>query len=479
MEEIEILSIISKYNPWWSGKEIPKSQTLDFRRNFFHVLTKEIDRKEITVVLGPRRVGKTVLMYQLIKQLIDNGVSPSNVFYFSVDNKELIRNKVGIDKIIETYYKLLLKKPMDSVDSTVYIFLDEIQDIEDWHDTLKNIWDLKYNIKFFVSGSSTTALAKGAMESLLGRVNRYTILSFKFSEILGYNKIELGYTHMALRTAFATSLSKSDPKILFDAFNDILGKVVPLKDRIEILLNRYFIVGGYPEFLDSGNDYMMINRTIQEKLKFIFYQDIIRFFRVRNTGVLDDLFSMIASSSGTKMNINKTARDLNIQRPTLKSHLEHFKEIFLVAETEFFSRSRRNRALKNRKIYVLDTGIRNASIGNIDDRVLENSTELGKIAECFVFDHLIRLKFILEQSPTPKLFYWDNKKEVDFIFELKDALLPIEVKYTNVVSNEDLIGINDFIRTFKAPFGLVLSKDIFELRGNILIIPIWLFFLIV
>ncbi len=478
MEEIEILSIISKYNPWWSGKEIPKSQTLDFRRNFFHVLTKEIDKREITVVLGPRRVGKTVLMYQLIKHLLDKGVNPNNVLYISVDNKELIRNKVGIEKILETYYKLLVKKPMDS-DETVYVFLDEIQDIEDWHDTLKNLWDLKYRIKFFVSGSATTALSKGAMESLLGRVNRYTILSFKFSEVLDYNKIELGYTNMKLRTAFTNSLLKSDPKILFDEFNGILGEVVPLKDKIEIFLNKYFIAGGYPEFLDSGNDYLLVNRNILEKLKFTFYQDIIRFYKVRNAGVLDDLFSMVASSSGTKININKTARDLNIQRPTLKTYLEYFKNIFLVAETEFFSRSRRNRALKNRKIYVLDTGIRNASIGNLDDRVLGNSAELGKVAECFVFDHLMRLKFILEPSPNPKLFYWENKKEVDFIFELKSNLLPIEVKYSNTISNDDLAGINDFIKTFKSPFGLVLSRDVFEQRGNILIIPIWLFSLMI
>lgn len=480
MEDIEILRIASKYNPWWAGAEMPKSQLVGFKRSFYYTLEKELDRKEIAVVLGPRRVGKTVLMHQLIKHLIDGGTPSSNILYLSLDNVELRRGKAGINKILEVYYKLVLKKPMGSVESKVYVFLDEVQGVEDWHETLKNLWDFKHNIKFYASGSSTMALSKGAMESLLGRVNRYVVLTFKFSEILNYNKVQLELPmRTELRTAFKKSLSNGDPETLHQAFNDVLGRVVPLKESIEIFLNRYLIVGGYPEFLDSGDDYAEISKTILEKLKFTFYQDIIKFFKIRNAGVLDDLFSMIASSSGSRMNIKKTADDLYIERPTLKSYLEHFKEIFLITETEFYSRSRRNRSLKNRKVYVTDTGVRNASIGSLDGRILEDPRQLGSVVECFVLSHLMRLRFILEPSPSPKIFYWHNRREVDFVLELKGAILPIEVKYTNSISNDDLIGINDFIRTFKVPFGVVLSKDIFEIRRNILIIPVWLFSLMI
>lgn len=478
MNEPDILTIISKYNPWWTGSEIPKLQLLNYKRRFFYTLTKEFETREITSILGPRRVGKTVLIHQLIKSLIDKGIPPVNILYISLDHSELRRDKIGIREVLETYYKLLLKKPLEISDEKVYVFLDEIQSVEDWHKILKNIWDLKYNIKFFVSGSSTMALSKGAMESLLGRIRPFTILPFKFSEVLEYNKIIDKLPSSFLRDAFMRSILKGDPKILFEAFNEVLGSVIPVKEKIEILLNRYFIVGGYPEFLDIDN-YAQISQTIQEKLRFTFYQDIVRFFKVRNANILDDLFAMIAASSGTKTNIMKTSHDLDIQRPTLKSYIEHFRDIFLISQAEFFSKSRRHRSRKNKKIYVNDTGIRNASLGVLGETVLQDARELGSVVECFVFDHLKRLKFILEPSPDPKLFYWDNKKEVDFVFEFRKNILSIEVKYKNSISDDDTLGTNEFMKNFNATFGIILSKDTFELRRNILIIPIWLFILII
>ena len=113
MNEPEILRIITKYNPWWSGNEIPKSQLLDYKRRFFYTLTKEFQTREITSILGPRRVGRTVLIHQLIKQLIDGGVPPVNIIYISLDQNELRREKIGIIEILETYYKLMLKRPLE------------------------------------------------------------------------------------------------------------------------------------------------------------------------------------------------------------------------------------------------------------------------------------------------------------------------------------------------------------------------------
>ena len=481
MNDIEILRIISKYNPWWTGNKIPKAKTLDYRRRFFYTLMHEIDTNKIVAVLGPRRVGKTVLIYQVIEQLLRDKVSPENIIYVSLDDTELKRESIKINNILETYYRLILKKPFDESKETVYVFLDEIQGVEDWHKTLKNVWDLKYNIKFFVSGSSSMALSKGAMESLLGRINLYVILPFKFTEILEYKKIlELKRTEfIALRKAFVNSLVKSEPKSLFNEFSNILGRVVPIKDKIVLALNNYFVIGGYPEFLESDNDYLAINQNIQEKIRFTFYQDIIKFYKLRNALVLDELFSMIASSSGSKTSINKTAQDLDIQRPTLKNYLQHLKDIFLISDTEFYSKSRRTRAHKNRKFYVIDTGIRNSSVGMLDDSILNDQKEIGSIVECFAFDCLMRLKFNLEPSPSPKLFHWNNRKEVDFVFELKKHIVPIEVKYSNSISKDDIAPIEEFMKEFKTNFGIILSKDVFELRGNILILPIWLFALMV
>jgi len=479
MDEAEVLRIINEYNPWWAGKEIPKSSLGTFERKDIYYLKRELEVKQITSIIGPRRVGKTILLHQLIKHLLDQKIEPQRIFYLSVDENELKRAKAELSDILAVYSKFVAKKPLNELKEKHYIFLDEIQSVDRWSIILKNWYDLRYNIKFVISGSSSMALAKGSKESLLGRINTCILLPLKFSEILRYEKVFDTTDFLDTRRFFIHSIINNNPELLFSQFQNLLGKTASIQNEIEILLNRYLIVGGYPEFLELKDDYTRISKTMQEKIKSTFYKDIILFFKIRNPKILNELFLNLAVSSSQKINIANAAKDLDIKRPTLKTYLEHFLDIFLISKSEFYSKSRRVRTRKLKRIYVNDPGIRNSSIGHLDEMLIQDSKEVGLVMEGIVYDHLKRLKFILERGSETEVFYWEGKKEVNFVIELKRKAIPIELKYQSEITNSDTVSLKEFISKFKSPFGILITKKMLKLEEKILFVPLWLFLLMI
>lgn len=481
MEETEILRILNKYNPWWGNKPIPPSKTNAFKRGDFYVINKELERKEIVSVIGPRRVGKTILIHQIIQGLLDSKVDPRRILYLSSDEVELNENGVELKDIFEVYSSYIVKKPLDSLDKTCYLFLDEIQELPHWEKILKNWYDFGYNLKFIISGSSSIWINKGTEESLLGRIKTSIMMPLKFSEVLRYRKIlDDDYTGIKsdLKRTLVEAVQKGDVKIFYNALKELIGTMAPKRDKIELELNRYLMIGGYPEFLEE-NDLSRIGESVRDKVKLIFFKDIVRYFKIRNPKVLEDTFKLLAKSSGTNFNINKTARLLDIQRPTLKDYLKYLTKAYLIRSSEFCSSSRKARIRKQNKIYVLDAGVRNAIVDYLDDTLIKDFHELGIVVEGVLFDHLIRLKFNLEPGPEPDIFYWRNGKEIDFVLPIKRKLIPIESKYRSKVPKESVLAIKEFIREKNSPFGFVITKDEFELVDNILKIPLWVFLLVV
>ena len=481
MEETEILRILNKYNPWWGDKPIPSSKTNPFKRGDFYIINQELERKEIVSIIGPRRVGKTILIHQIIQGLLDSKIDPKRIFYLSIDEVELNKEGVELKDILGIYSSYIIKKPLDSLDETCYLFLDEIQELPHWERIIKNWYDFGYNLKFIISGSSSIWINKGTEESLLGRIKTSVMMPLKFSEILRYRGIfKENYVALKveLRRSLIQSVEKNDVNLFYDALKELIGTMTPNREKIEIELNRYLMIGGYPEFLEE-NDLNRIGETVRDKIKLIFFKDIIRYFKIRNPKVLEDTFKLLAKSSGTNFNINKTARLLDIQRPTLKDYLKYLTKAYLIKSSEFCSQSRRKRIRKQDKIYVLDAGIRNAVVDYLDENLIKDSNELGIVVESVLFDHLIRLKFNLEPGPEPDIFYWKDKKEIDFVLPIKRKFIPIESKYRSKIPKETIESIKEFIKEKNSPFGIIITKDEFSLVDNILKIPLWVFLLII
>jgi len=480
MEDTEIIKILNRYNPWWDNKPIPESKTINFKREEFYTIKSLLDRREINSIIGPRRVGKTVIIHQLIQDLLNKGISPTKILYLSIDEVELNRGGAELKHILEAYFKYIVKKPIDNLDSIHYLFLDEIQELRNWEKILKNWYDLGYKIKFVISGSSSIWISKGTEESLLGRIKTSVMMPLKFSEVLRYKNIlpeNFSKEREQVLSSIIESIQKKDVKIFKKELDRFFGLVSPKRDAIELELDRYLVVGGYPEFLEE-KEYSKIGESIRDKIRLIFFKDIVRYFNIRNPKVLEDLFKLLARNSGTTINLVRTAGILDIQRPTLKDYLKYLTKAYLIKSSEFYSNSRKTRIRKQTKVYVLDSGIRNGISDFLDDALLKDEAELGKIVEGIIFDHLVRLKFDLEPGPEPDIFYWRNKKEIDFVIEIKRKPIPIESKYSSSLPETTINEIKDFLKEYRSPFGIVITKDLYKIQDEIIRIPFWLFLLL-
>lgn len=160
-------------NAWWKTRQVSKARLGTIRRQEFELLTQKLTSKKITCLLGPRRAGKTTLMYGMIDHLINNGVSEKNILYISFDNPKIrLSLQKEFDEMMMEYSSLIIKEPIDNLSNTMYVFLDEIHKLEDWGNILKYWHDIELKIKFIVSGSSSLRILKGSGESLLGRIHR-------------------------------------------------------------------------------------------------------------------------------------------------------------------------------------------------------------------------------------------------------------------------------------------------------------------
>jgi len=174
---------LERFNEWWFTGKIRKDLALPFKRYAFSKALESLKDRQILIITGLRRVGKTTLLYQIIEKLLATE-KPEKIIYFSFEDA-----KESLKEVLEFYEKRVLKKPFEEA-GKVFVFFDEVQYAENWSSTLKQFYDLYPNLKFFVSGSSSLLLSREALEKLAGRFFFLELKPLKFLEFLGMKGIE-------------------------------------------------------------------------------------------------------------------------------------------------------------------------------------------------------------------------------------------------------------------------------------------------
>jgi predicted AAA+ superfamily ATPase len=173
---------IERFNEWWFTGKVRSELALPFRRKAFSRIIESLRERQILLVTGLRRVGKTTLLYQAVEKLLET-VAPDCILYFSFEEA------LGSPKeVLEYYEKKVLRKPLEDADK-IFVFFDEIQYVKDWPSVLKQFYDLYPNLKFFVSGSSSLLLSRDAIDKLAGRFFLLEVEPLSFSEFLGLKGI--------------------------------------------------------------------------------------------------------------------------------------------------------------------------------------------------------------------------------------------------------------------------------------------------
>ena len=188
--EKQIIGRLRIDNPWWTLGSVPDFYADMKPRLYldvFYPLVKDIDLRRATVLMGPRRVGKTVMMYHSIQQLIKEGTDPQNIIYINVEAP--IYNKIFLETLLHLACEILGKDPSTEA---MYVFYDEIQYLKDWEVELKSLVDSYLKIKFIASGSAAAELKKKSDESGAGRFTDFHLPPLTFYEYVhlkGYSDL--------------------------------------------------------------------------------------------------------------------------------------------------------------------------------------------------------------------------------------------------------------------------------------------------
>ncbi|MFQ6121266.1 MAG: ATP-binding protein, partial [Methanosarcinales archaeon] len=406
------------YNPWWV-KKMPFYLVKRYKREVFYKIKEYLNLNRIVVIKGPRRVGKTTVMYQLIDYLLQE-VKPEEILYVPFDDPKL----TDIDKIIDFYQSKILKASLD--EKKTYLFLDEVQYLENWQYLVKKYYDRNYPIKFIVSGSSATLIRKGT-ESLMGRTIEEILLPFSFKEFFQYR----------FKKKIVLSLDKLN-----------LIEIKRYERAAKILFEEYLLKGGFPNIFEIKEIELWQKVIKEDVIDKAIYRDIVTLYDIKNPLLLEKLFLYLVGITGQILNVNNISRSIGLSRAYVNKYLFYLKNAYFILGVKKYAKSIEKIIKSNEKVYVLDSAIINSLLNKT--RVDENFA--GHLVESVVAEHLIMYE----------CYYWRNYYEVDFIVKIKNRLVPIEVKYRSKINKKDLKGLVRFMEIFNVNKGFIITKDFFK-----------------
>ena len=425
------------YNPWWTRK-IPDYLFKEYKRETYHRIKKYLDLNRIIILKGPRRVGKTTLLYQLVNELLKENKA-EEILYVPFDDPKL----TDFENIIEFYETKILKTELG--DRKTYILLDEVQYLENWQYHLKKYYDRNYPTKFIATGSSATLIKKGS-ESLMGRTIEEVMLPFSFKEYAEY------------RLKKKITLKKGERNHV---------KLKEIEREAKTLLEDYMLKGGFPDIFETEEALVwqkMIRDDITDK---VIYKDITTLYDIKKPETLEKLFLHLVGINGQILNINNISNSIGLSREYVNRYLTYLKNTYLILCVRKYTKSIEKTLRSNEKIYVIDPAIINSQL----NRTRVDEASAGHLIESIIARHLTGREY----------YYFRNRHEVDFIVKNQGDALPIEVKYKNRINKKDLKGLTTFMEKFKANKGIVVTKDLHEARKvdgrEIQFTPAWLFLL--
>lgn len=347
----------------------------------------------------------------MIDALIDEGISPKNILYVSFDNP--------IVKLITVEHVLNIFESLYPLESTRYIFLDEIQYTENWELWMKVIYDTRKDIRLTATGSASPILEKGAADSGTGRWSVLKIPTMSFYEYCRLLQLEEPVLPDNLRLKSLVKMSNA-------RLSDLMDRFAPLAQHF----NRYLMIGGFPELVLSDDDVYAQRLLREDVVDKVIKRDVLTLFNIRSPLLMEKLFLYLCLNSTEIFSITTAAKELeNTSASTLDNYIDALEMSNLIYQAKPMNVGSKG-ALKGKpKIFIADAAIRNAVL-MIDD-VLSDAKELGAMVETTVYKHIVSFY----QGSTAQLGYFrnakDNQKEVDVVIELPREKILCEVKYRN------------------------------------------------
>lgn len=458
----EIVRSVTTENPWWNGGKIPQRFDVMARRAYFEPFATLVTNWEVNravILLGPRRVGKTVMTQHLVHYLIQNGTNPHSIMYVSIDTPTYTNQS------LQFFVDLQARHHAIDPDTKRFVIFDEIQYLADWERHLKVLVDKNPHIRFIASGSAAAALKLASTESGAGRFTEFTLPPLTFDEYLSF-------------------IGKSG---LLDA-EKVEKRGYPQSTDIDEL-NREFVnyinYGGYPEAVVSEYIRMDAARFIKNDIiDKVLLRDLPQLYGITNIQELNKLFTSLAYQTGQEVSLESLAKNSGgISKPTIARYIEYLEAAFLIFKIRRVDNSARTFTRdRTFKVFLTNPSMRAALFSPMS-------------AESENFGHLVETAIISQwfhstSSATLHYARWKragrgkadhgNHGEVDLVKlgpELKPQWL-VEIKWSDaaVDINYKWLAIEEFITgkpSVKA--AIFTSKTIFADRlianVNVQVVP--------
>ena len=340
-------------------------------RRAYEPLEQHIHPNRVLLIYGPRRVGKTTLLQNLLAQ---------TQWRYKLDSGDNIRTQQILSS--QDFSQILAY-----VEGYELLAIDEAQNIPNIGMALKIIVDQVPGIRVIATGSSSFELAGQVGEPLTGRK----------------------------RTFILFPLAQSELRAVFNRF------------ELSENLTNFLIYGSYPEVLLASSRSERIE-VISEIANSYLLKDILSFDRVKSSRTLLDLLKLLAFQIGSEVSLNELATQLGVEVRTVQRYLDLLEKAFVIIRLGGFSRNLRQEVTSKAKYFFLDTGIRNALIAQFNDPDQRN--DLGQLWENFLV--IERVKYRTYTVIPANMYFWRtyDQQEIDLVEEREGRLFGYEFKWS-------------------------------------------------
>lgn len=348
--EIEIKKRLAFDNPWWETGEIDEERRSWPRRAYFAGFMHLVQQTEVNravVLMGPRRVGKTVMITQAVQKLIEDGIEANRVFYVAVDTPTY--TGVSLEQLLRWFMEIHGHERADQL----YVFFDEIQYHPDWERHLKSLVDSFPAMRFVASGSAAAALKMKSVESGAGRFTDFLLPPLNFAEFLRFTGIEMDIADYEKK--------KYDVEGLNEAFVD------------------YVNFGAFPEAVLKPEVRARMDRFVANDIvDKVLLRDLPSLYGIADTQELKRFFTVLAYNTGEEVSLDGLAQASGVAKNTLRKYLDYLEAAFLIHRLHRIDRNaRRFKRVTHFKVYLSNPCIRAALFGP----VTSDSQAMGHLAE--------------------------------------------------------------------------------------------------
>lgn len=385
-------------------------------------LDKWMERREIILIKGPRQSGKTTL----IKHLKDK----YGGHYVTFEDDEMLD---GFNKNPKLFIKRFGSRN---------IFIDESQYSESVGKNLKLLYDLYPDKKFIVTGSGSFDVKVEIGRYLVGRGVYFELLPLDFEEFLMWKAKDLHGIFAEYKKSLLDFILKGEDIEVHPSFTK----------EFRELLDEFVVFGGFPAIVKE--DDRDIKRDLLKNLVHTYIErDVFSFFDVRHIDRFRNLMMYLGFNIGSILEITSISREFGMDYRTVENYISILVHTYIISLLSPFHRNLSTELKKSKKMYFLDTGLRNSILDNFVG--LDRRIDKGHLLENFILTEIIK-------NMDCKLNYWrtTGKAEVDFVLNVNGDLVPIEVKGRGKIDRSFL----SFIKTYKPDRAIIFNDALFSIK---------------